>query len=173
MKIFFLLICFSVNTWSAQLVLSEWDQANLAKMLDKLPSTFVQKTQRHLSVPVSGTEMTLSFSAADEPFSVVCTRTFYRDSPEPSLSTCEMQFDVNHQKFDEHYDEIIVNLTSPNLSKAFFNAIPFGKPIKEAYSFGKDKGRTYEGNRGWIFHYHFICQPEQCVLKFSSKKLKN
>ena len=167
-NLIFLGILFTTNSWSGQLELIEVDQAKLARMLEQLPAEFRDKIYEPRIV-----KTIFPKNGMDSAFLIVCTSHYYNSSEIPSASTCELKIDVNHRDFEKGYDELRGTFKNRDWVRPFSNIIPYGKPRKEVYSYGRDEGIKFNGKKGRVFHYHFSCSTEDCIFDFSEKVLKN
>lgn len=161
------LLGFSFSAWADGLTLKEFDQIKLGELLSRLPEGVATKVVVPAPGDMPGTEEQITFPAQPQGYQFICRRTFYYESPYPSFTACSVSIDPAHPDHDRSYDEIRFKVTDLTLVQAMYNAIPYGVPLKEYYSWERDEGTNYEGKSTDVFHYRFECTAESCLIRFS------
>lgn len=164
----FFLLTLSLPALGETLILKEFDQIKLGELLGRLPATVANKTNVPIPGPLPSSYVTkITFPSRRQGFEVVCSKTYYNGSPYPSSSVCSVTTDPSHPNYSKSYDEIRFTVTDPILVKTIFLAIPYGDTFKEFYSWERNAGTDFEGQRRDIFHYRFECTLQSCVIRFS------
>ena len=161
------ILCAS-HAWSARLVLEEFDQLKLAGLLEDLPAEFRDKIYEPRIITTLFPK-----NGASSAFLITCRSEYYNESEYPSASRCEVKIDANHADMEKRHDEFRGTFKGHDWIAPLYGVIPYGKPRKEVYSFGRDNGIKFNGKKGRVFHYHFSCSTRDCVFDFSEKKMKN
>ena len=145
------------------------DQKKLAFILSRVSEDVLTCKETGISKPVKGKSVRRQFSSGPVRFD--CTSLHYQKSPHATSATCEVSLDPTAPGATQVNDEIMVKITNRAQAKAFYDAIPYGKPEKAIWSWERDSGRNSEGFRAPIFHYRMSCLPTECTFIFSAKKL--
>lgn len=157
----------------ATLELGEFDQAKLAEILHRLPETVSTRKVYKVSWFSRDYLIKTVFPITPNAFKIECESKFINDSPYPSYSACVVSVDKTHRNFRIKNDVVKILLFDDEEATAMFDAIPYGNPWKKFYSYGRHSGTTYDGIKGTVFHYQFLCLQTQCKLNFSNKALKD
>lgn len=174
MKVMILLLLLPAIASAESLKLARFDQLKLAELVARLPSSVRAITQEEVSHPAPGRRITSRLPIAEESssFQIICHSTYFHDSPYASEADCSFEVNLSHKDLQSSYDELLVKIKNSALNEALYAGIPHGVPRREFRSFGKDKGTTFEGTSGQIFHYYLSCSEAQCILKVSEKNLQ-
>ena len=171
MKLFISLFFIAGGAWASSVTLEEFDQLKLAEVVGEIPQTVRTRTITPVTAPVQGIEVESFFPKEAGAFQVHCKSLYYGDSPYISKAQCQLTVDMHHPDLEVGYDEIKISLKDPALVSALYEVIPYGRPEKEMYSYGRDQATNFEGNYTNVFHYRFHCLKESCVIRLSHKKL--
>lgn len=162
-----ILLTYSLSALGETLTLKEFDQIKLGELLGRIPATLVIKTNTPISGNIPGYVSKITFPNRSEGFQINCSKTYYNGSPYPSSTLCSVTIDPAHPQYSKSYDEIRFHVIEPDLVKAIFFSIPYGDTLKEYYSWERDAGSNFEGQRSDIFHYRFECTIQSCLVRFS------
>ncbi len=169
MKALLLPLLLTTSVFAANLEVTEYDQAKLAHFLNKLPSGVVIRKE---DVLTGGKRVVVVFPRKSEVLRVECVSEFMEPSPVPSLSSCKVEIDINHQSLEKNYDEIRLKDVSEDTAKALFAVMPHGKDTKSFRSGEFEEGTDFNGRRTNIFSYLFECTQTSCLYRFSEKMIK-
>jgi hypothetical protein len=163
---FFLTFLLTTSSFAGSVALKKYDQRKIALTLGELPTTVRDRTIIRISSPVSGIKVTNVFDAGGMKF--LCESFYYLNSPHPTDGNCKITLDMKDPNVSAQNNEIKFTMTEKDKVKAFYEAIPYGRPEKDQHGWERDNGVNFEGLRAPIFHYRINCSPARCEFIFSS-----
>lgn len=171
MKTLFLLssLIFSSAVSAATVTLDPFDQQKLANLIHKLPQCVKERTDTEIDKPAAGLRVNNVFKSG--PLKIDCNSLYYGLSPHATRATCKVHLNTNSSAVLQKNAETQVTIKDPEVVKAFYQAIPYGKPEKTIYGWERDHGLNIDGYKAPIFHFMIGCTKKLCRFKFSSQKL--
>ena len=149
------------------LYLDNFDQTKLAALVGEIPTTIREKNVTPLTEPVQGFKVSSKFPKEAGPFQISCESSYYNRSLYASYAACKVEIDEHHQEVQKSWDEYKIVITDPEIVGVFNKIIPMGRaPYKEFRSFGKEKGKNFNGVYSNIFYYYIRCSQNECTFKF-------
>lgn len=160
----------ALPAWTHTLKLKEFDQYKLAEFLDRLPDTVATRTVTKRSSFSRNYSVHHSFPKKSNAFLMECESFFVEDSEVPLDVDCVVTINKKSKKAIIKHHVLRVNLRKSE-AKAVYDAIPYGRPVKKLYSYGRGPGITYTGVKNVVHHYQFLCTETLCRMNFSTKRL--
>lgn len=163
-----LLLAFSMPAFGGEITLGSIDQKKLGELLGRLP---LSVRERIIKKRILKKELSVKslFPVIDSPFVIKCESTYYNGSSVFTSSKCSMNVDHLHPEVETNFDEYKIRITDREIVEALFANISYQNDFKELRSYGKTKGRNFDGKETFIFNYYFKCSREECILKVSRK----
>ena len=163
MKGFLLLILFSVNAWSVEIPVDEFDQSKLESLLRKIPSALIGSSQEDGFV-----RKTTRYPDTNSLFTIVCEADYYADASIPTYKKCVLSVSDNA---DLRGDEYLIKMTQKSRVSEMYNAISFGTDTRRTYSHERIYGQAFEGDYKNVFRFMIVCKKNtSCEFRFSPKE---
>lgn len=162
MKKWLLLTFISTSVFAAKIPLLAFDQSKLENLLRTIPSSLV-RVENHEDFVRKFHKFPQAMSAG---FMITCHADYYRSSPIPSFSTCDLEVDKDGPKGDE----FAFKVTDLDVVSKLFAAIPYSDKTKKFYAGEFFDGVAHTGAFQNIFRYSFVCGPAACDVTFTTKE---
>ena len=162
MKVFFLLVLFSVSAWSVEIPVDEFDQSKLESLLRRIPSALIGTVQQDGFI-----RKTTRYPDTTSLFTIDCEADYYAGSSIPTYKRCVVTVS---DKADLRGDEYLIKLTSKSRVTEMFEAISFGSDTRKVYSHERVYGQAFEGDYKNVFRFMFVCKKTSCDFRFSPKE---
>lgn len=160
---------FLASAEAARLEINEFDQEKLALLMNRLPSTVLD---RKVSTRDGVRSIRNIFPKTEGAFRIECESSFHDGSPVPSNPACAVTFDIHHPELLKNYDEWRIEEKDSAVAPVLFEAIsPRGESrfFRSGYH---DEGTDFSGRRTTIFHYLIQCTKTACLYRFSEKRIR-